>query len=94
MSKYEETSDTCNRKCPYCGDEYQVEAEDYDEDVREEECGECGKKFYACDEFSIEHTAKPDCDLNNDPHDWQPCTANYLKCDACGEFKEKGDGDA
>ena len=40
---YEEQWDSTDRVCPYCGNSYQVECEDYSEDERVEECDECGK---------------------------------------------------
>ena len=85
--KAEETSNDCNRICPYCGHYYQVEAEDYDEDAREEACGECGKKYYASDDFSVTHRAVPDCKLNNEEHRWEKPSMYkgnfYLHCERC-----------
>jgi hypothetical protein len=70
MSKYKKTAGDCNRICPYCGDSYQVEAEDYSEDMREEECNICGKKYHAYECFSVFHYANPDCELNGFKHQW------------------------
>ena len=90
MSKYEEMLDKCNRICPYCGESYQVESEDYSEDPREEECDECGKKYYGYESFSIYCHAKPDCELNGDKHDWKPLqvTDGYHDfCYVCGKCR-------
>lgn len=44
--------------CPYCGYSYQVESEDIDEQVREQECGECGKTFEYWAEISVDHITR------------------------------------
>ena len=41
--------------CPYCGSSYQPEAEEFDEQEREEECGKCGKTYLVYNEFSVTH---------------------------------------
>ena len=88
MSAFDETVHDCNRICPYCGHEYQVEAEDYSEDEREEECDECGKQFVAYDSFSVSCYAKPDCELNGDSHKFK-IHENPLfgHCEVCGKCK-------
>ena len=58
-----------NRSCPYCRYSYPVEAEDYSEDKIEEECEECGKKFWTCD--IISHESYMDCGLNGDECKWR-----------------------
>jgi len=88
MSKYEETVDSCNRICPYCGYSYQVE--DYSENPYEEECDGCGKKYYAYETFSVDSFAKPDCELNGEKHKWEPLkiTVGYHDfCSICGECR-------
>ena len=90
MAEYEETFDECDRICPYCGGAYQVEAEDYSEDVQEEECEECGKKYYAHDSFSVDHLAIPDCKLNGDNHTWESVPVNMGRhdfCSVCGKCR-------
>ena len=91
MSKYEETWDNCDRVCPYCAHRYQVEAENYSEDVREEDCDECGKKFYGYESFSVSHYSKPDCELNGDEHKWEPTPISGGRshdfCSVCGECR-------
>ena len=72
MPKYQETIETFNRVCPYCNNSYQVESEDYSETIRVEECDKCGKKYHAYEIFSIDHYAKPDCELNAQEHIWEP----------------------
>jgi len=88
MSKYEETMHGCNRICPYCKSSYQVETEDYTDDQHEEECYECGKKYYAYESFSVDYFAKPDCILNGYPHQWERLSiknGGYNFCSVCGE---------
>ena len=91
MSKYEETISGINRECPYCGYEYQVEAEDYTEDTYEEICEDCGMKYYACDNFTVDHYAKPDCVLNGADHAWEPKKLtdgrSHDFCGVCGKCR-------
>jgi|SRR5699024_1172369 len=63
--------DTGRRECPYCGHKWHVEAEEYDERARAEECDECGKGFYAYENISVAHVARPDCELNGEEHEWE-----------------------
>ena len=72
MSEFEDQIDGCNVICPYCKSEYQPEAEDFSEDSREEECHDCGKKFYAYDSLTVDHHSRPDCELNGEQHKWEP----------------------
>jgi len=44
--------------CPYCGNSYQPEAEDYDTDCRDEECDKCGKAFDVWQEFTVYHITR------------------------------------
>lgn len=70
-SQFEEQIDNNDSVCPYCGDRYQVEAEDYDEDERQDECGGCGKKYWLHQRFSVEHYSRPDCELNGQAHSYE-----------------------
>ena len=94
IPRFNDTVDDCNRICPYCEHHYQVEVEDYDEDEQEEKCDQCGKLFYACDEFSVSHHAKPDCELNKEEHAWAVPVAykgrSYLHCETCGKCRSEG----
>ena len=54
----ESRSDDLNIICPYCGDEYQAEGEDYSEDEIEETCDNCGKEYIRWTEFSVTHHTK------------------------------------
>jgi hypothetical protein len=96
---YEETMDSTNRICPYCGSSYQVEPEDYSEDARTEECEECGKAYIAYDVFSVYHCAVPDCELNGQTHKWEAhhlhSGGHYDFCDTCGKCNpsESDDGE-
>ena len=47
--------DECNVICPYCGDSYQAEAEDFSEDEREETCFTCKRVYILRDEATITH---------------------------------------
>lgn len=41
------------RRCPYCGHEYQPDADFYNDRVHDEECDECGEIFETWDEFDV-----------------------------------------
>lgn len=41
--------------CPHCGASYQAEAEDYSEEVRDEECFACKRIYQVWQEFSVTH---------------------------------------
>lgn len=51
----EEQSDDCHVICPYCGNKYQAESEDFSENEREEECHKCGKTYLLHSEFYVTH---------------------------------------
>lgn len=71
MSDYEDQLDGTNVICPYCKYEYQPEAEDFSEDIRDEECGECGRHYQLYQSFEVDHRTTPDCKLNNEEHVWE-----------------------
>ena len=83
-----------NRSCPYCRYSYPVEAEDYSEDTIEEECEECGKKFWAYDIISVTHYSAMDCELNGEKHNWRPESLSNGEthdfCSVCGECRPFG----
>lgn len=87
--RFSETFSDSVRRCPYCGSEHQPESETYSEDVREQECEECGKSYYMHDSFTVTHYATPDCELNGEQHDWQDRKVRSgthpfcMKCDKC-----------
>ena len=90
-TKYEEHSDDCNAICPYCGNSYQVEAEDYDEEGGIEKCDNCGKKYFLQTSFSVTHNTQPNCRLNGEEHTWEKQTwktppEHYKVCTICGEY--------
>ena len=88
MSKFEEHADPNNSICPYCSHSYQVESEDYNEDTREIECDDCGKKYLEHQVFAVETTTEPDCDLNKENHDYvRVGERNLMKCSICGKYK-------
>ena len=92
MSKYEKQSDSSDVICPYCGDSYQCEAEDYCESEIEEECDNCGNNYHRVTIFSVTHQAKPDCELNFDSdHQWEPLSigkgGTHDFCSVCGKCR-------
>ena len=93
--KFEETLNDYNVECPYCGDAYQAEAEDYSEDEREQECDECGKKYFLHQNFTVTHHARPDCELNGEHHDYQPTNMrggrSHPFCTVCSKCQPHGD---
>jgi len=87
----ERTSNDAVRTCPYCGQSYQPEAGDFHDDSREEECGGCGKKYWAYDSFSVTHYAVPSCGLNGEDHDMVvPIGSPYAFCSKCGRCEPIG----
>lgn len=78
-------------RCPYCKHEYQPEAEDYSEDTREEECSECGKKYWLYQAFTVDHYVKPDCALNGQEHQWDIVSKrrpDYQSCGVCNKWRK------
>lgn len=55
----EEQFDDCYVICPYCGNKYQAESEDFSETERDEECYNCGKTYLMHSEFSVTHYTRP-----------------------------------
>lgn len=89
MNEFDETMDSTNRICPYCEHEYQPEGEDFSEDSRVEECEGCGKNYHAFDSITVDHHAVPDCDLNDQDHDYLVRNVdgkNVPFCKVCGEI--------
>lgn len=87
MAQFEEHCDDNDAKCPYCGDAYQVEAEDYAEHAQEIECYTCGKKYWLETTFSVTHTSTPDCALNGQEHKYeQSANGSFYKCIVCGKI--------
>jgi len=83
--------------CPYCKHSYQPEAEDYSEDTREQECGECEKKFWLHQEITVSHCVKPDCELNGEQHQWDFVDSkrrDYQSCDVCDKWRRTADAPA
>jgi uncharacterized Zn-finger protein len=93
MSKYEVQYDDNDSICPYCGDKFQVEAEDYSEDDRIVDCDECGMKYRLNEEIYVEHITRPDCTINGTNHDYQyeviKRTGAYF-CSVCGKCSLTG----
>jgi len=48
-------NDDCLVICPYCGNGYWPEADEFDESEREEECEKCGATYLLRDSFSVTH---------------------------------------
>jgi len=95
MPEFEEQIDDDNATCPYCKESYQVEAEDYSEDERIEQCGGCGKKYELRQVFSVDHRTKPDCAINDKDHDWYICDShrNLVLCGICETYRQLTDED-
>lgn len=96
MSEFDDQIDGTNAICPYCKDEYQPECEDFSEDQREVECEECGQSYYLHQSFDVTHHSSPDCELNNEEHQWEPFEFNdgrshdYCKiCDKAAPYKKE-----
>jgi transposase-like protein len=93
MSKYTEEQDSEKAICPYCGNKHHVEAESYDASAQEEECDNCGKKYWLQQEFDITHNTAPDCELNGEEHQYELMTfrtgfsAHF--CSECGKVRPK-----
>ena len=90
-AKHKHESSDANVICPYCKHEYQPEAEDYSEDTREEECSQCGKKYHVWQVFSVDHHAKPDCELNGEQHQWDIVSKrrpDYQSCGVCNKWRK------
>ena len=90
MPRYREENSSDHRKCPYCGYTHHVEGEDYSEEDREEECSECGEKYWAAEVFEVTHFSRPDCALNGREHDWFEYVGHgqvlHRRCRECGKF--------
>ncbi len=90
MSEYTDQVDSCNAICPYCEEEYQVEAEDYSENSRIEQCDSCGMKYHIHQEFTVDTRTTPDCEINDKKHDlkWtETRSGEAYFCEVCGVCK-------
>lgn len=90
MSEYSEQSDEVDAICPYCGLNYQVESEDYDNDLRVETCYGCGKKYYINQEFTVTTYTRPDCELNGEEHQFLPIhfeNPKVVHCSVCDKVE-------
>lgn len=94
MSEFDDQLDGEFAICPYCKNGADVEAEDFSENERVEDCRKCGKKYWLCQSLAIHHNTMPDCELNNLRHDYQDVeleTSNGTRwpfCTVCGKCKE------
>lgn len=59
LNEPEQTYHEENAICPYCGNAYHVEAEDYDLDGVEEECEQCGGVYERITEIEVTHYCTP-----------------------------------
>ncbi len=89
QEKYEDTYESENIKCPYCGcfisDSWKY---DFNDDTIECECPECDKKFWAGESVIRTYTGKADCKLNKKRHQFVK-QKGYFKCEICGMIKSK-----
>ena len=84
IAKYGDQCDSNDSICPYCGDRYQVETEDYSEDMQEKTCDNCGKRYWLNQEFSVDHHTRADCELNDGKHIFERVTLqNGKEADFC-----------
>ena len=74
--------------CPYCEKKHQIEAEDYSEELEEIEC-DCGKKFYCSQHASISHYSRPDCELNDEEHQYKEFKKDVFYCEICENVELK-----
>jgi predicted RNA-binding Zn-ribbon protein involved in translation (DUF1610 family) len=84
-------------KCPYCGEEQDINHEDgygYSEgETFHQECKSCGKSFaYETQRIFHYDVRKADC-LNKHRHKWHltttiPKCATRMMCPDCGEYRE------
>ena len=67
-----------------------MEGEDYSEEEREEVCEECGKRYHVYQEVGVETHTRPDCELNDERHDWEKVNrfSGLLFCRVCGKWEE------
>lgn len=75
-------------QCPYCEAEQHTKGENYSEEARIEECGECGMRFWQNEVFTTEYATSGDCKLNDLEHDWEPLNPEgdhpeYRHCRRC-----------
>ena len=87
--------DDCNVVCPYCEDKYQPEPEDTNEESRIRKCENCGKNYHLHQSIDISHVTDPDCEINNQEHDFllkqlKNGEKAYFckKCDKCKLYNE------
>ena len=87
--KYEETLESQDLKCPYCGD-FIGDSWEFvtSEDSIEIEC-DCGKKFWGSEIVIRDFKGTADCGLNNREHEFEDVSSDCLKCKICGDFKLK-----
>lgn len=85
--EYEETLESADLKCPYCG-EFMIDSGEIVEsdDSVEVEC-DCGKKFWGSEIVIRDFKARADCELNGETHQFDKVTANCMKCKVCGKFR-------
>jgi len=79
--------------CPYCGysisDSWDLDGDDGEDDVME--CGNCWKKFVWWRNIRISYSSKADCELNNEPHEFDVHEIDdkeHKVCIKCGNIKD------
>lgn len=85
--KFAETSDDDSVVCPYCG--HASERESVREDDRIETCDECEKKYHRHESITVTTWCKPDCELNDEQHQWARHDHGdrvFIICDGCGKY--------
>jgi hypothetical protein len=92
--KYNDQIDDNDSICPYCGERYQVENEDFSEDEREITCDSCEKKYWQSQIITVETQTRPDCELNNDKHEYEfivTKSGGAFFCKICGKCSLTGE---
>ncbi len=85
MTQYNEQTDSHFSICPYCKHEHYVDCEDYviDETIIET-CEQCDRKFHLETTLSVNHSTEPDCELNDERHDFENVPGFSLRrCKVC-----------
>jgi hypothetical protein len=90
MSEFTDEIDSSVVICPYCKDEYEPEGEDFNEESRIEECGNCGSKYYLNQQVTYDNCTQLDCEINGDSHKWESSelsNGNHDFCSVCDKCR-------
>jgi hypothetical protein len=84
----EETYESDEVTCPYCGLK-QSESYELDEDSQQEILCDCGKKYWGERVTITNYKGMPDCELNNQKHKLEEVKGHptIMKCKICNKYK-------